>query len=64
MKWIKSGRWYGLVGQTKWYDVWHCGDGDDAYFLYFGTLDSQQQVRTLEEAKAIVEAMYALRNEE
>lgn len=58
MKWIKSGRWYGLVGQTKWYGVWH--GGGDAYFLYFGTFNSQQEVRTLEEAKAIVEAMYAL----
>lgn len=58
MKWTRSGRWYGIYGSNKWYGIWH--DNDDTYFLYFGTLGSQQTARTLDEAKAIVEAMYAL----
>lgn len=58
MKWTKSGRWYEIYMANNWYGIWHGNDG--TYFLYFGTADSQQEVRTLEEAKAIVEAMYVL----
>lgn len=63
MKWVQSTRWWSYYDENN-VMTWYYVRQDEARAVAFlGSPMKKQECATLEEAKALVEAMYALRSD-